>query len=119
MLDSGSATIRPSVSAAPPGANGATILTGLIGQTCACEGLIARHKRERRTTTILIISASVGERSGSIPQIKGGTSWRQDGSPGGKEESTRRVRPVISPAAHSRGGMHSHHFDPRLRACGA
>src|SRR5262249_45322569 len=84
MLDSGSATMRPSVSAAPPGANGATILTGLVGQTCACEGLIARHKRERRTTTILIISASLCERSGSIPQIEGDTSWRQDGGPGGK-----------------------------------
>src|SRR5262249_20771498 len=55
MLDNGSATIRPSVSAAPPGANGAMILTGLFGQTCACEGLIAGHKRERRITPIFII----------------------------------------------------------------
>src|SRR5262245_16937759 len=55
MLDSGSATIRPSVSAAPPGANGATILTGLLGQTCACEGSIATHKRERSTTAMLFI----------------------------------------------------------------
>src|SRR5882724_8572652 len=28
--------MRPSVSAAPPAANGATILTGFVGQLCAC-----------------------------------------------------------------------------------
>src|SRR5215207_4492978 len=36
---------RPSVSAAPPGANGAMIRTGLLGQFCACVGADARQTR--------------------------------------------------------------------------
>src|SRR5262245_43082861 len=40
-----SAMMRPSVSAAPPAANGAMILTGRFGQLCACAGVSRRNRR--------------------------------------------------------------------------
>src|SRR5262245_50033638 len=37
--------MRPRVSAAPPAANGAMILTGRFGQLCACAGALTRNRR--------------------------------------------------------------------------
>jgi hypothetical protein len=44
--------IRPSVSAAPPGANGATILTDLVGQLCARACPTAQPRSAADTTSL-------------------------------------------------------------------
>ncbi len=57
--------MRPSVSAAPPAANGAMILTGRFGQFCACAEVPARQANVAAVRTMersLSMSMTVGWR---------------------------------------------------------
>src|SRR5215203_4094309 len=65
-----SAISRPSVSAAPPGANGAMIRTGLLGQFCACVGADARQTRAVVSAAVRVetLFMSVSIRPDIVPE---------------------------------------------------
>src|SRR3954452_7821928 len=62
---------RPRVSAAPPGANGAMIFTGLVGQSCARAAVAPRQRRKTspsRAMLFIILLPQTGERNNIVNQ---------------------------------------------------